>query len=62
MIVVSGTRLVPKISKTPKNEANMNNSLKKNRVFKPFVMTIYRGYNREGGRTVGSGKVATIVE
>ncbi len=62
MIVVSGTSLVPKISKTPKNEANMNNSLKKNRVFKPFVMAIYLGSNREGGRTVGSGKVATIVE
>ena len=54
--------MVPKISKTPKNEANMNNSFKKNRIFKPFVTTIYHGYNREGGRTVGSGKVATIVE
>ena len=53
---------MPKILKTTKNEANMNNLLKKNSVFKPFVMTIYPGINREGGRTVGSGKVATIVE
>ena len=54
--------MVPKILKTTKNETNMNNLLKKNSVFKPFVMTIYPGINREGGRTVGSGKVATIVE
>ena len=57
-----GTFLVPKISKTTKNEANINNHLKKNGVLKPFVTTIHPGRNREGGRTVGSGKVATIVE
>jgi hypothetical protein len=54
--------LVPKISKTTKNEANINNPLKKNSVIKPFATTIHPGSNREGGRTVGSGKVATIVE
>jgi hypothetical protein len=58
----SGTVLVPKITKTTKNEANINNPLKMNSVTKPFIMAIHPGRNREGGRTVGSGKVATIVE
>ena len=40
----------------------MNNSPKRNTVTPPFVTRINIGLNLEGGRTVGSGKVATIVE
>ena len=41
---------------------NINNCFKGNIVIAPFVIMIIIGLNREGGRTVGSGKVATIVE
>ncbi len=64
MIIInhSGTVLVPKIIKTIKNDANMDNQIKRNIEKTPFVITINYGVNREGGRTVGSGRVATIIE
>ncbi|WP_278336013.1 MULTISPECIES: hypothetical protein [Pseudobutyrivibrio] len=40
----------------------MNNHIKRNTENTPFVITINYGVNREGGRTVGSGRVATIIE
>ena len=40
----------------------MNNHIKRNIEKTPFVTTINHGVNREGGRTVGSGRVATIIE
>ncbi len=58
----SGTVLVPKILKTIKNDANMNNHIKRNTENTPFVITKNYGVNREGGRTVGSGRVASIIE
>ena len=54
--------MVPKILKTIKNDANMDNHIKRNTEKTPFIITINYGVNREGGRTVGSGRVASIIE
>ena len=40
----------------------MNNHIKRNTVKSTIVTTINVSMNREGGRTVGSGRVATIIE
>ncbi len=58
----SGTILVPKTSKTANNDANIDNCTKRNTVKSTNVTTINLSMNREGGRTVGSGRVATIIE
>ncbi|WP_090167924.1 hypothetical protein [Pseudobutyrivibrio sp. 49] len=58
----SGTILVPKTSKTINNDANIDNHIKRNTVKSTIVTTINVSMNREGGRTVGSGRVATIIE
>ena len=58
----SGTILVPKTLKTANNDANIDNHIKRNTVKSTIVTTINVSMNREGGRTVGSGRVATIIE
>ena len=40
----------------------MNNHIKRNTVKSTIVTMINASMNREGGRTVGSGRVATIIE
>ncbi len=40
----------------------MNNMLKKKPVKSRLSTTINESYNREGGRTVGSGRVASIIK
>jgi len=57
-----GTILVPKTSKTSNNNANIANHIKRNIVKSTIITRINVSMNREGGRTVGSGRVATIIE
>ena len=58
----TGTVLVLKILKTIDNDANIDNRIKRNTEKSTIVTTINVSMNREGGRTVGSGRVATIIE
>ena len=57
-----GTILVPKTSKTSNNNANIDNHIKRNIVKSTIITRINVSMNREGGRTVGSGRVASIIE
>ena len=44
------------------NDANIDNHIKRNIVKSMIVTPINVSMNRGGGRTVGSGRVATIIE
>ncbi len=60
--VAAGYKLATKILKTQRKSIFSENVITEKPLNAPFVTQGFSDLIREGGRTVGSGRVATIIE